>query len=682
MAPRVFRVNRAKLFSSRFGKNRGRHWNIFCLAEKRTAGSRPRYLMNSSTVETAKPIVGQPFKRRANSSAARFWTGASLVAIAIGLGFGFWTVSRQLAPQTMSSSPAPAETNSALVPQKSIAVLPFADLSDDKQNAFLADGVQDDILSTLSKIADLKVISGSSVSSYAPGTARNLAEIADALGVGYVVEGSVRQSGTHVSITAQLTEARTNARLWTESYERDLGEVFEVQSEIVQRVASQLQVQVSSKEEAAIRERPTKDLAAYSSYVRAKRLIATIAFNGQIEEKLRQAIGLLEQAVARDPDFYLAYCQLSAAHDYMYFFGLDHTETRLRAADTVLQAVLRLRPDAAETHLARANFFYRCYLDYNAARAELALAQHGLPNNAQIFELAGYIDRRQGLWNESTRNLERAIELDPRDFFMLQQIALSYQEFRQFGAMAAALDRALAVIPRDSDTRLVRALVELEWKANTKPLRETIANVLAERPESAHDVAAQWFYVALCERDQAAIDQALAAIPASGTSVDVNFPLSFCKALAARVKGDEVAARAAFMKAREEVNKTVNEQPNYGPGFSVLGLIDAALGRKDDALREGRHAIELLPITKDSIDGAEVVKYLGVIYAWCGEKDLAIQQIGATLRIPSTLSYGNLKLHPYWDPLRGDPRFEKIVADLAAKTFDQQTIGSKTVTSR
>ena len=265
---------------------------------------------------------------------------------------------------------------------------------------------------------------------------------------------------------------------------------------------------------------------------------------------------------------------------------------------------------------------------------------------------------------------------------MLQQIALSYQEFRQFAAMAAALDRALAVIPRDSDTRLVRALVELEWKANTKPLRETIANVLTERPESAHDVAAQWFYVALCERDQAAIDQALAAIPASGTSVDVNFPLSFCKALAARVKGDEVAARAGFLKGREEVNKTVNEQPNYGPGFSVLGLIDAALGRKDDALREGRHAIELLPITKDSIDGAEVVKYLGVIYAWCGEKDLAIQQIGATLRIPSTLSYGNLKLHPYWDSLRGDPRFEKIVADLAAKTFDQQTIGSKTVTSR
>ena len=636
----------------------------------------------SPSADVAKPTEAHQFRRRADSSSARFWRVAFLATIAIGLGFGFWAVSRQLAPQIMSSPVSQAETSSVLVPQKSIAVLPFTDLSDDQRNAFLADGVQDDILTTLSKIADLKVIGGSSVSSYTPDTPRNLPEIANALGVGYIVEGSVRQNRTHVSITAQVTDARTNTRLWNESYERNLDEVFAVPSEIVQRIVSQLQAQVLPKEEAAIRERPTKDLAAYGSYVRAKRLIVTVALNGQIEGKLREAITLLEEAVARDPDFYLAYCQLSAAHDYMYFFGLDHTSARLSAADAALQAVVRLRPDAAETHLARANFFYRCYLDYNAAREELAAAQHGLPNNSQIFELAGYIDRRQGLWNESTRNLERAIQLDPRDFFMLQQIALSYQEFRQFGAMAAALDRALTIIPRDIDTRLTRALVELEWKADPKPLRETVANVLSERPESAPDVAAQWFYLALCERDQAAIAQALAALPPTGTSVDLNFPLSFCKGLAARVKGDESAARTAFLQARSEVNKTVNKQPNYGPGYSVLGLIDAALGRKEDALREGRHAIELLPITKDSIDGAELVKYLAVIYAWCGEKNLAIEQIGATLRIPCTLSYGNLKLHPYWDPLRGDLRFERIVTDLEAKTLAQKEIDPAVTASR
>jgi serine/threonine-protein kinase len=527
--------------------------------------------------------------------------------------------------------------------------------------------VQGEILTTLSKVADLKVISRTSVNTYAAGTPRNLREIAETLGVAYVLEGSVRQIGERVRITAQLTDARTGTHVWAENYERDLGDVFAIQSDIVQRIISQLQVTVSSKEKTAIAEQPTKDLAAYGFYVRAKALIATISINAQINEKLREAVQLLDQAIARDPDFYLAYCELSAAHDYLYFFGMDHTPVRLASADAALKAVVRLRPDAAETHLARADFLYRCYLDYERARTELALVERALPNNSEIFELTGYMDRRQGLWNESARSLQRALGLDPRNFLILQQIALSYQEFRKFGAMAAALDRALVLAPHDLDTRVNRALVDLEWKADPRPLHETVRKILAEDPATAPDLADQWFYVALCERDPAAAAQALAAMPARGTSVDLNFPRSWCEGLAAHVRGDNAAAQTAFLAARAEVERTVSEQPNYGPGFAVLGLIDAALGRKEEALREGRHAIELLPITKDSINGAELVKYLGVIYAWCDEKDLAIQQIAATLRIPSTLSYGNLKLHPYWDPLRGEPRFEKIVADLAPK---------------
>ena len=284
--------------------------------------------MSPSTAEVAKPSVTSQSKAGAESSSPRFWRAALLVAIAVGLGFGFWAVSRQLAPQIMSTPVSQPETNSALVPQKSIAVLPFADFSDDQRNGFLADGIQDDILTTLSKIADLKVISGSSVSSYTPNAPRDLHEIAGALGVVYVVEGNVRQTGAHISITARLTDARTNTQLWNEAYERDLDEVFAVPNEIVQRVISQLHAQVLPKEEAAIQERTTKDLAAYGLYVRAKRLGTTVAFNGQIEGKLREAIGMLEEAVKRDPDFYLAYCQLSAAHDYMYFFGLDHTPAR------------------------------------------------------------------------------------------------------------------------------------------------------------------------------------------------------------------------------------------------------------------------------------------------------------------------------------------------------------------
>jgi TolB-like protein/Tfp pilus assembly protein PilF len=597
-------------------------------------------------------------------------TAALLSAVALAMGVGIWSLSRQLAPQLIGVSASPEAAALAVLPEKSIAVLPLQNLSEDKQNAFLADGVQDDIRTALAKVADLKVINRTSVNTYAAGTRRNLREIAQTLGVAYVLEGSVRQIGEKVSITAQLTDARSGAPAWEESYERDLADIFAIQSDIVQRITSQLQATVSPKEQAAIDERPTKDLVAYGLYVRAKALIVTISLNAQINEKLREAIQLLDQAIARDPDFFLAYCQLASAQNYLYFFGLDHTPARLALADGALKTVIRLRPDAGETHLARADFLYRCYLDYDKARAELAVAQRALPNNSEIFELTGYIDRRQGLWSESARSLQRALALDPRNFFILQQIALSYQEFRQFRPMAAALDRALVLIPRDLDTQVTRASVDLEWRADLRPLRESIRKILAENPATAPDLAAQWFYLALCERDPGAVTQALAAIPASGTAADLNFPRSWSEGVAARTKGDAAAAQAAFLAAHAELERTVSEQPDYAPALCVLGLIDAALGRKGEAIREGRRAVELLPITKDSIDGAELVKYLGVIYALIGEKDLAIQQIAATLQIPSTLSYGNLKLHPFWDALRGDPRFEKIVADLAPNDIE------------
>src|SRR5947207_571437 len=297
--------------------------------------------MNLYTTEVGNPQ--EPAQRRretpekfANTNSSldsgrkikRLLTAALLVAVTIGMGLGFWTLSRQLAPQLISSPALAEDANATLLAEKSVAVLPFENLSEDKESAFLADGVQGDILTALSKVADLKVISRTSVNSYAAGTARNLREIAESLGVAYVLEGSVRQAGKKVRITAQLTDARTDAHLWAETYERDLGEVFAIQSEIVQRTVSDLRVTVSSKEKAAIAERPTKDLAAYGLYVRAEALTATIALNPQINDRLREAIQLLDQAIARDPDFYLAYCELSVTHDYLYFFVLDHTPER------------------------------------------------------------------------------------------------------------------------------------------------------------------------------------------------------------------------------------------------------------------------------------------------------------------------------------------------------------------
>jgi TolB-like protein/Tfp pilus assembly protein PilF len=627
--------------------------------------------MDSSAAEAPEKQVTtdkQPRKtaRPSVSEESRRGVTAVLVAVAtLVLGFGFYTLSRKLAPDVGTTAAESAYV--ASFPEKSIAVLPFEDLSENKQDAFLADGLQDDVLTALSKLSELKVISRTSASTYTPDKPRVYREIAQSLGVAYILEGTVRRAGEKIQITTQLTDARRDERVLTENYERESSDVFGMQSDLVQRVASKLQASISPKEKAALEERPTKDLIAYGLYVRAKDLIATVSLTAQIRERLTHAVQALDQAIARDPNFYLAYCQLAAAHNYFYFFGFDHTPARIALAEAALNTISRLRPNAGETHLARATFYYRCYLDYDKARAELALAQRVLPNNSEIFELTGYVDRRQGLWNEAIRSLQKAFALDPRNASMLQEIATSYQEVRQFSAMAAALDRAIALRPQDYELRMTRASTALEWRADTRPMHQVIDQLLAENPAETGDVADQWFYLSLCERDQGAIARALAVISPSGTATDLNFPRPWCEALAARVKGDAATARTAFLAARAEAEKTVQEQPDYGPTYTVLGLIDAGLGRKEEAIREGRRAIEMLPITKDSIDGAEIMKYLGVIYAWCGEKDLAIEQIAATLRIPSTLSYGNLKLYPSWDSLRGDPRFEKIVADLAPK---------------
>ncbi len=595
----------------------------------------------------------------------RPWIALVIVAVAIPLACGFWILSQQLAPQIT----APISSESAYVasfPEKSIAVLPFENLTEGKKDPLLAEAVQDDILTALAKIAELRVISRTSASSYPAGQPRNLRTIAQSLGAGHLLNGSVQRAGDIVHINVELVDARRGDRLWKMSYDRHLDTASKMQTELVLRVAAQLQAEVTPLEKAALDQRPTQDLVAYEYFVRGKSLLASVA-NVQLNEKLQQAVHTLEQSLARRPEFALAWGQLAAAHDYIYFFGFDRTAARLAAAQKAIDTAIRLRPDAGETYLARADFFYRCYLDYDHARADLAIAERLLPNSSEAFELSGYVDRRQGLWAESARSLQRAIKLDPRNSFILQQIAASYQEFRQFGAMAAALDRALAIAPHDLDLRVSRAAVELEARADTHPLQQTIDALLAADPASASDLADQWLYLSLCQRDFGAAARALAAIPASGISTDLNFPRSYCAALTARARGDEATARAAFLTARAEMEKTALAQPDYGPVFTVLGLIDAGLGRKEEAIREGRRGVELLPIAKNSIDGGELMKYLGVIYAWCGEKDLAVEQIAATLKIPSTLSYGYLKLHPAWDGLRGDPRFEKIVAELAPK---------------
>jgi TolB-like protein/Tfp pilus assembly protein PilF len=586
---------------------------------------------------------------------------AGLLFLAFALPAGTLIFLRRTLPKLSASI-------AALIPEKSIAVLPFENLSANQENAYFTDGVQDEILTDLAKVADLKVISRTSVMQYKSGAERNLRDIAKALGVAHVVEGTVQRAGDRVRVSAQLIDARTDTHLWAEHYDRELADVFHIQSEIAEKIVSQLKAKLSPLEKTAIEERPTADLTAYDLYVRAKSLVDTIGFNARGKEDLVEATRLLESAVARDKAFLRAYYQLARAHDLIYFLGLDHTAERLALADAAVQTMLRLRPNSGEAHLALAQHLYWGYRQYDRALQELAVARRALPNEPLVLVLAGFIDRRQGRWQQSIQELESALEFDPRNVFILQQISFNYEFLRRFTDMAAVLDRVLTIEPKDVNTRVQRAVVDLEWRADPRPLHSVIQTIVAEDPNAAASISDRWILLAFCERDKGAAERAIAVLPAEGyLNGSVAFTPAWCEGVICRALGGNVAARAAFTRARSEVEKIVREQPAYAQQLSVLGTIDAALGKKEEAIREGRRAVELLPVSQDSITGALLAEYLGVIYAWTGEKDLALEQLAVAAQIPSELNYGYLRLHPYWDPLRGDPRFEKIVASLAPK---------------
>jgi TolB-like protein/Flp pilus assembly protein TadD len=607
--------------------------------------------------QVGNPQLPKKFQALKKHSARVRWvtmTGALLALAAIIAGFVFFL--RRPAHPTLSAL------------EKSIAVLPFENLSDDKQNAYFADGVQDEILTNLARVADLKVISRTSVMQYKASAQRNLRDIAKTLGVSHVVEGSVQRSGGRVHVSAQLIDATTDMHLWGESYDRELADVFAIENELAEQIVSQLKSKLSPQEKAAIEQKPTADLVAHDLYIRAKTLIASSALSTPQSESLFEAVRLLNQAVERDPAFALAYYQLAEAHDLLYLQGIDHTAARLAVADGAIQSLARLRPNSGEAHLALAKHLYWCYHDYDRAREELTLAQKSLPNDPLPFQLAGYIDRRQGRWPESIKNLERAIELDPQNSAFLEQIARSYECLRRYADAERVLDRAVALAPKDAAMRASRAEIELHWHADARPLMSTIEAIIAKDSRQAKNIAEFWLQVSLCERDFDGAVRALAALPIDGCHQEtILFPRVWCEGVVAQMRGDTAAARAAFISVRNEIAKLVREQPAYAEALCALGMADAALGHKEDAIREGRRAVELLPVTKDSIIGPLLVQDLALIYAWTGEKDLALEQLSVAARIPGYLSYGQLRLHPYWDPLRGDPRFEKIVASLAPK---------------
>jgi serine/threonine protein kinase/tetratricopeptide (TPR) repeat protein len=545
-----------------------------------------------------------------------------------------------------------------------IAVLPFENLNDEKGHPAFADGVQDDILTKLAKIADLKVISRTSVMEYRG--KRNVQEIGDALRVSHVLEGSARRSGDRIHLNAQLIDTRTDTHVWAEEYDRDLNDLFAIQSEIAQEVAARLNAKVTAAEKLAIERKPTTDLVANALYVQAME----VELKEGGPQSTWEPVRLLNEAVARDPHFVLAYCELGRMHlDIFHWY--DHTPARLELANAAIQNAVRLQPDAGEVHRALAMYAYWGFFDYDRVRAELELARRKLPNDANIYWMTALVDRRQGRWTEAIRNFDRAVELDPRNPGFLLEAARNYSVLRRYSESSELWGRIVAIAPHKWSPPVRRAEQPFLARADVRPLRKALSALLAEHPEAANDsdFAGVFFLCAMAERDSSAVSRALECMPADGLMAgnSILWPREFFAGVAARAFNDTAAAHTSFTAARAIAQKIARDKPDNGYAWSLLGLIDASLGRKEEAVREGRRACELVPMSKDTILGVDLITNLANIYAWTGENDLALEQLAVSAQAPFGVHYGELKLDPVWDRLRGDPRFEKIVASLAPK---------------
>ena len=563
-------------------------------------------------------------------------------------------------------------SNAALispVPEKSIAVLPFENLSANQETAFFTDGVQDEILTNLAKVADLKVISRTSVMQYKVTRARNLREIGRQLGVAHVVEGSVQRAGNRIRVNAQLVDARTDAHLWAQVYDRDLADVFAIQTEIAKTIADQLQAKLSTKEEAALDLKPTENLAAYDLYLQATqsgRNRASSVGSGGAEESKHQ-IQLLTDAVAQDPGFLAAICLLAQNHLYMHWINADRSVDHLSLAKEALARAERLQPNNADVHLTRAVLHYWGARDYAAALAELAIARRSLPNDTRVLFFTSLIERRQNNWPAAMRHMEQILTLDPCNISVVSELAGTYGVLLRYQDAIKTLDRALAWKPLDFNIGFLRADIDFLWKGDLRRWRDLLASEAVKNGEP-NDVINARVDLALKERDYHRAEELLDA--GGGTEFDDNgffTPKEWKQAIVARALGQEAKATAKFEAAHERASAAVRDHPEDAKALVVLGQIDAALGHKDNALSEGQRAVTLLPITKDAVNGYQLLTRLIMIYAQIDESDRALDALENGTRNPYAPEYGSLKFDEVWDPLRGNPRFEKFVNSLAPK---------------
>jgi TolB-like protein/Tfp pilus assembly protein PilF len=601
-------------------------------------------------------------------------TGTELLILALLLTIGgglLWRLSAapsaNVAAEAAKSSSAQANAHEAAAPDKSIAVLPFENLSSDKDNAYFATGMQDEILTRLAGIHDLKVISRTSTEQYASHPP-NLKIVAEQLGVATLLEGSVQRADGKVRINLQLIDARSDSHLWAQNYDRDLKDVFAVQSDVAEKVADALQAQLLPAESARIASVPTQNQEAYDLYLRAnahyQRAYDQVAL---VPTEMPLAIALYQQALAKDPGFALAAAMLSLTHMRTYWQLPDRTEARLAAAKAAAEQALALQPDLGEAHVALGVYWYYGHLDYTQALQQLDLARKTLPNSASVETYAALIARRQGRWNDAIAGLQRAIVLDPRSSLSIDQVAYAYQSLRRYTEADPVFARAVAVAHDPTDEQIAQGINTVLWKGDLAPLRAALGSLTAGNDDYSGN-SSSLFLLGWWSRDYAAATKTAQSDTAANWSVYSNevFPRQLYLAWAYQAGGDNAKAQPLYTELRAQMQAALLQRPDDADLHLALGFAAAGLGLKDEAIREGRKAVSLMPMNRDAFSAPSYVAYLAQLYVRVGENGEAIETLQQVLAMPSSggaISPALLKLDPVWDPLRKDPRFQKLIVD-------------------
>jgi TolB-like protein/Flp pilus assembly protein TadD len=541
---------------------------------------------------------------------------------------------------------------------KSIAVLPFANFSDDKENAYFADGIQDDVLTNLAKISALKVVSRTSVLPYR-GPTHNIREIGKALNVATVLEGSVRREGKRVRINVQLIDAKSGWHLWAQVYDRELTDMFAVQSELAQQIAGALKATLAPGEQERIVRKPTENGDAYLLYQEAHEIFSR---PDRHHDDLARVEELYEKAIRLDPNFALAHARLSQVESWM-FYAVEPLPARAEKARAAATDALKLQPDLAESHLAMGYVHYYVDRNYDAALNELAIARPALPNDPGVFRAMAAIQRRQGKWNESSASYAKAVSLDPKDPILLENMGMNYLAIRDYTTAARIFDRAVKAAPETFTIRELRARVDLYSKGDLRSMQSLLAS-WPENIDPNGTITLARYNLKMDERKFQELLEILQRSPAEKSRGETSAPISkeFLRATVYAAMKDEARARTSFEEARAKAEKAVQETPEDGPRHALLGLIYAGLGRCDEAKAEAKRAVDLLPESRDAFDGPILAISRARIHMMCGDLDTAFALLERSLQTPAGVTIHELRLDPIWDPLRADPRFQPMLS--------------------